>query len=32
MLDHDFSSVAKAKGEYTDDLLEMEPENWSPYE
>jgi HPr kinase/phosphorylase len=23
---------AKAKGEYTDDLLEMEPENWSPYE
>jgi HPr kinase/phosphorylase len=23
---------AKAKGEYTDDLLEMDPENWSPYE
>ena len=26
------NGIAKAKGEYTDDLLEMEPENWSPYE
>lgn len=23
---------AKAKGEYTDDLLDVDPQHWSPYE